>query len=98
MLPISQEIINLMPIRSYKPTTPSMRYIKRSTFEEVTKTKPEKSLVKTRKRTGGRNSDGHVTTRGRGGGAKQKIRNVDFRRRFARDEIAMGQSDTEGAE
>ena len=90
MLPTSREIINLMPIRSYKPTTPSMRYIKRSSFEEVTKTKPEKSLVKTRKRTGGRNSDGHVTTRGRGGGAKQKIRNVDFRRRFARDKYGPG--------
>ena len=74
-----------MPIRSYKPVTPSMRYIKRSTFEEITKTKPEKSLVKTRKKTGGRNSDGRITMRGIGGGAKQKIRNVDFRRRFARD-------------
>jgi len=74
-----------MPIRSYKPVTPSQRYIKRSTFEEITKTKPEKSLVKTKKKTGGRNSDGHITMRGLGGGAKQKIRNVDFRRRFARD-------------
>lgn len=73
-----------MAIRSYKPVTPSMRYIKRSTFEEITKTKPEKSLVKTKKKTGGRNSDGHITMRGIGGGAKQKIRNVDFRRRFAR--------------
>ena len=74
-----------MPIRSYKPVTPSQRYIKRSTFEEVTKTKPEKALVKIKKKTGGRNSDGHITMRGLGGGAKQKIRNVDFRRRFARD-------------
>ena len=73
-----------MPIRSYKPTTPSMRYIKRSTFEEITKTKPEKALVKTRKRTGGRNNRGRVTMRGIGGGAKQKIRNVDFKRRFSR--------------
>ena len=73
-----------MPIRSYKPTTPSMRYIKRSTFEEITKTKPEKALVKTRKKTGGRNNRGRVTMRGIGGGAKQKIRNVDFKRRFAR--------------
>ncbi len=74
-----------MPIRSYKPVTPSMRYIKRSTFEEITKTKPEKSLVKTKKKTGGRNSDGRITMRGIGGGAKQRIRNVDFRRRFARE-------------
>ncbi len=69
-----------MAIRSYKPTTPSMRYITRSTFEEITKKDPEKSLVHTRKRTGGRNNNGRVTMRGRGGGAKQKIRNVDFRR------------------
>ena len=74
-----------MPIRSYKPVTPSQRYIKRTTFEEITKTKPEKALVKIKKKTGGRNSDGHITMRGIGGGAKQKIRNVDFRRRFARD-------------
>ena len=59
-----------MPIRSYKPTTPSMRYIKRSTFEEITKTKPEKGLVKIRKKTGGRNNRGRVTMRGIGGGAK----------------------------
>ena len=74
-----------MPIRSYNPVTPSMRYIKRSTFEEITKTKPEKSLVKTKKKTGGRNNNGRITMRGIGGGAKQKIRNVDFRRRYARD-------------
>ena len=73
-----------MPIRSYKPTTPTMRYIKRSTFEEITKTKPEKALVKIRKKTGGRNNRGRVTMRGIGGGAKQKIRNVDFKRRFSR--------------
>ena len=73
-----------MPIRPYKPTTPSMRYIKRSTFEEITKTKPEKALVKIRKKTGGRNNRGRVTMRGIGGGAKQKIRNVDFKRRFSR--------------
>ena len=78
-----------MPIRSYKPVTPSQRYIKRSTFEEITKTKPEKSLVKTKKKTGGRNSDGHITMRGLGGGAKQKVRNVDFRRRFARDKYGL---------
>jgi large subunit ribosomal protein L2 len=61
-----------------------MRYIKRSTFEEITKTKPEKALVKIRKKTGGRNNRGRVTMRGIGGGAKQKIRNVDFKRRFSR--------------
>ena len=69
-----------MAIRPYKPTTPSMRYIARTTFDEITKTKPEKRLVHTKKRTGGRNNNGRVTMRGRGGGAKQKIRNIDFRR------------------
>ena len=75
-----------MPIRSYNPTTPSLRYIKRSTFEELTKDengkrkRPERKLVKAKKRSGGRNSDGRVTMRGRGGGAKRKLRNVDFRR------------------
>ena len=81
-----------MPIRSYKPTTPSMRYIKRSTFEEITKTKPERALVKTKKKTGGRNNDGRITMRGLGGGAKQKIRNVDFRRRFARDKYGPNET------
>ena len=63
-----------MPIRSYNPTTPSMRYIKRSTFEELTKDekgkrkRPERKLVKAKKRSGGRNSDGRITMRGRGGG------------------------------
>ena len=84
-----------MPIRSYKPTTPSMRYIKRSTFEEITKTKPEKALVKIRKKTGGRNNRGRVTMRGIGGGAKQKIRNVDFKRRFSRK--AFGEDATVAA-
>ena len=75
-----------MPIRNYNPTTPSMRYIKRSTFEELTKDekgkrkRPERKLVKAKKRSGGRNSDGRITMRGRGGGAKRKLRNVDFRR------------------
>ena len=49
-------------------------------FSEITKTKPEKRLVKTKKKTGGRNSYGRITARGIGGGHKQKIRNVDFKR------------------
>jgi len=51
-----------------------------SSFAEITKTKPEKSLVRTRKKTGGRNMYGRVTARARGGGHKQKIREIDFRR------------------
>ena len=69
-----------MAIKTYKPVTPSQRYITRSTFDEITKTKPERRLTTNRKRTGGRNNRGRITLRGRGGGAKQRIRNVDFRR------------------
>ncbi len=69
-----------MPIRTFRPLTPSTRYIARPTFDEITKTRPEKSLVRTRKRTSGRNSYGRVTSRGRGGGHKQKLRTVDFKR------------------
>jgi large subunit ribosomal protein L2 len=52
-----------------------------ASFDEITKTRPEKSLVFTRKKTGGRNHFGRITTRGIGGGHKQKVRSVDFRRR-----------------
>jgi len=52
-----------------------------SSFSEITKTKPEKRLVKTKRKTGGRNSNGRITARGIGGGHKQKIRNVDFKRK-----------------
>ncbi|MBR6460203.1 MAG: 50S ribosomal protein L2, partial [Verrucomicrobia bacterium] len=69
-----------MPVKSFRPLTPSLRYLTVSSFEEITKDKPEKSLVQIRKKTGGRNSQGRVTSRGRGGGHKQKIRLVDFRR------------------
>src|SRR5881296_3373250 len=69
-----------MPVKSFRPLTPSTRYITIADFSDITKTKPEKSLVFTRKKTGGRNSYGRVTSRGSGGGHKQKIRNVDFKR------------------
>ncbi|MDX1951403.1 MAG: 50S ribosomal protein L2 [Verrucomicrobiota bacterium] len=69
-----------MPVRSYRPLTPSTRYITVASYEEITKSKPEKSLVFIRKKTGGRNSYGRVTSRGIGQGHKQKIRNVDFKR------------------
>lgn len=69
-----------MGIKLYRPLTPSLRYITTPTFEEITKTKPEKSLLTTKKKTGGRNSYGRVTARGIGGGHKQKIRKVDFKR------------------
>ena len=69
-----------MPVKSFRPLTPSTRYITIADFSDITKTKPEKSLIFTRKKTGGRNHYGRVTSRGLGGGHKQKIRNVDFKR------------------
>jgi len=69
-----------MPVKVFRPLTPSTRYITIASFDEITKTKPEKSLIFTRKKTGGRNCYGRVTSRGIGGGHKQKIRNVDFKR------------------
>ncbi len=69
-----------MPVKTYRPLTPSRRYITMSSFEEITKDRPEKSLVSIRKKTGGRNMYGRLTARGIGGGAKQKIRLIDFKR------------------
>ena len=69
-----------MPVKSFRPLTPSTRYITIASFDDITKTKPEKSLVFTRKKTGGRNCYGRVTSRGIGRGNKQKIRNIDFKR------------------
>jgi large subunit ribosomal protein L2 len=70
-----------MPVKTYRPLTPSRRLYTVSSFAEITKSKPEKSLVVIRKKTGGRNVYGRVTARGIGGGHKQKIRLVDFKRR-----------------
>lgn len=70
-----------MPVKTYRPLTPSQRFITVSSFAEITKSKPEKKLVVIRKKTGGRNAYGRVTARGIGGGHKQKIRLVDFKRR-----------------
>ncbi len=69
-----------MPVKTFRPLTPSTRYATVSDFGEITKTKPEKRLVVTRKKTGGRNCYGRVTARGIGRGHKQKIRLVDFKR------------------
>src|SRR5436190_349126 len=69
-----------MPVKVFRPLTPSTRYITIASFDEITKSKPEKSLVFTRKKTGGRNCYGRVTSRGIGRGHKQKIRTVDFKR------------------
>jgi len=69
-----------MPVKTFRPLTPSTRYLAYEDFSVITKDRPEKALVETRKRTGGRNAYGRVTARGIGGGHKQKIRLVDFRR------------------
>src|SRR5881394_1388543 len=69
-----------MRVKIFRPLTPSTRYITYADFSDITKDRPEKSLVETRKRTGGRNMYGRVTARGIGGGHKQKIRLVDFKR------------------
>lgn len=69
-----------MPLKKYRPTTPSQRFTTVSTFEEITKTTPERSLVESKKRSSGRNSAGRLTVRHRGGGHKRKHRIIDFRR------------------
>jgi len=69
-----------MAVKTFRPLTPSTRYITIASFDEITKTKPEKSLVSIRKKTGGRNHYGRMTARGIGGGHKQKLRLVDFKR------------------
>ena len=73
-------IFDLMPVKTFRPLTPSTRYITIASFADITKSKPEKSLVVIRKKTGGRNHYGRMTSRGIGGGHKQKIRLVDFKR------------------
>lgn len=69
-----------MSIKKYKPTSPARRHMTVSTFEEITKKKPEKSLLLPNKKSGGRNSYGRITVRFRGGGTKQKYRIIDFKR------------------
>jgi large subunit ribosomal protein L2 len=69
-----------MPVKTFRPLTPSTRYIAYADYSDITKSRPEKDLVEIRKRTGGRNAYGRVTARGIGGGHKQKLRLVDFKR------------------
>ena len=69
-----------MPVKAFRPLTPSTRYTTVSDYSDITKKRPERKLVSIRKKTGGRNAYGRVTARGIGGGHKQKIRLVDFRR------------------
>jgi len=69
-----------MPIKQYKPTSPGRRFGSVADFAEITKTKPEKSLLRPKKRTGGRNNRGRLTMRHQGGGHKQRYRIIDFKR------------------
>ena len=73
--------VNVMGIKSYRPYTPSRRHMTGSDFAEVTKTTPEKSLLASKSKTAGRNNQGKITVRHRGGGAKRKYRIIDFKRR-----------------
>ncbi|GIK38279.1 MAG: 50S ribosomal protein L2 [Chloroflexota bacterium] len=69
-----------MPVKLYKPTSPGRRGMSVSTFEEITRTEPEKSLLAPLRQKAGRNNQGRVTVRHRGGGHKQRYRIIDFKR------------------
>ena len=69
-----------MPVKIYRPTSPGRRDMSVSTFETITRTKPERSLTVALNRKGGRNSQGRITVRHRGGGHKRRYRIIDFRR------------------
>jgi large subunit ribosomal protein L2 len=69
-----------MPIKTYKPTSPGRRGMSVSTFEEITKTEPEKSLLAPLRKKAGRNFRGKITVRHRGGGHKRRYRLIDFKR------------------
>lgn len=70
-----------MALKSFRPLTPVLRFKSLPAFEEITKSKPHKSLLEVKKRSGGRNNNGRLTSRHIGGGHKQKYRKVDFKRR-----------------
>ena len=69
-----------MAIKQFKPTSPGRRGASGPSFEEITRSQPQKSLVAPRRRRGGRNNQGKITVRHRGGGAKRRLRLIDFRR------------------
>ncbi|MER3480651.1 MAG: 50S ribosomal protein L2 [Meiothermus sp.] len=70
-----------MPVKKFRPYTPTRRFTTVADFSEITKDKPERSLIKPIKKTGGRNNQGRTTSRFRGGGHKRRYRLIDFRRR-----------------
>ncbi|MBR7164478.1 MAG: 50S ribosomal protein L2 [Clostridia bacterium] len=69
-----------MPTKKFNPTSPARRFMTVSTFEEITKSEPERSLLTTISKNGGRNNYGRITVRHRGGGNKRKYRIIDFKR------------------
>jgi len=69
-----------MPVKKYKPVTPGTRGMTGYTFDEITKSKPERSLLQPLRKSGGRNAQGRITVRHRGGGHRRSIRIVDFKR------------------
>ena len=69
-----------MPVKTYKPTSPGRRGMTGSTFEEVTRDKPERGLLRSLRKRSGRNSYGRITVRHRGGGHKRQYRVIDFKR------------------
>jgi large subunit ribosomal protein L2 len=69
-----------MGIKTFRPTTPSLRFTALPTFEEITKSTPERALLEPKHSSGGRNNHGRVTTRFRGGGHKRHYRRIDFKR------------------
>ena len=79
-----------MPTIKYKPTTPARRHMTVPTFEEITKSTPEKSLIVIKKKNAGRNSYGRITVRHRGGGNKIKYRIIDFKRQSESPATVVG--------
>lgn len=69
-----------MAVKTFKPVTPTLRFRTVSAFDEITETKPEKSLLAPLRKTGGRNNVGRITSRRRGGGHKRAYRLIDFKR------------------
>ena len=69
-----------MPVKKFRPLTPSLRFKTVSSFEEITKNTPEKSLIEPNKKSGGRNNRGRITSRRRGGGHRRQYRRIDFKR------------------
>lgn len=79
-----------MALKTHRPLTPTSRFKQLPAFDEITKSKPEKSLVTTIKKTGGRNNRGRLTMRHIGGGHKQKYRAIDFRRSKTGEATVVG--------